>query len=113
MHISDIIQLKFPEADLVNKVILQDDGNGAYIAKWDDSLGNKPSHEDLNRWDIELTEIKEEKDSILILKEKNKEIYKKLEEIDLKSIRALRTGDTNRLESLEQEAIVLRAQLVK
>lgn len=47
------------------------------------------------------------------LKQANAEIYKKLDEIDTKSIRALRTGDTNRLESLEQEAVALREQLIK
>lgn len=47
------------------------------------------------------------------LKQENSDIYRKLDEIDMKSIRALRTGDTSRLESLEQEAIALRAQLIK
>lgn len=47
------------------------------------------------------------------LKQINSEVYKKLDEIDFKSIRALRTNDTERLQQLEQEAVALRAQIVK
>ena len=43
----------------------------------------------------------------------NEEIYKKLEDIDIKSIRALRTDDKDRLIQLEEEAKVLRAQIIK
>ena len=42
---------------------------------------------------------------------KNKEIYKQLEELDLKSIRALRSNDVSRLELLEAQAAELRKQL--
>lgn len=43
----------------------------------------------------------------------NSPIIEKLEEIDRKSIRALREGNSNRIASLEAEAIQLRAQLRK
>jgi hypothetical protein len=41
----------------------------------------------------------------------NKVILDQLTEIDLKSIRALRASDTERLQQLEAEAVLLRAQL--
>ena len=42
----------------------------------------------------------------------NKPIYDALEDIDLRSIRALRANDTQRLNELEQQAAALRAQLL-
>lgn len=59
MNIADIIKLKFPGVDLIGgQVIIQDDGNGPYIAKWDDSLGPKPDQAMLDRWAIELAPVK-------------------------------------------------------
>jgi hypothetical protein len=43
----------------------------------------------------------------------NAEILAKLEQIDRKSIRALREGDSQRIHALESEAAALRLQLVK
>ncbi len=43
----------------------------------------------------------------------NDDIYKKLEIIDKKSIRAFRENDTVRITSLENEAKTLRLQIVK
>lgn len=39
------------------------------------------------------------------------EIYILLEQLDLKSIRALREGDTVRIAALEDQAVALRAEL--
>lgn len=63
MNIADIIKLKFPEVSLVDQVIIQDDGEGAYISKWDDSLGPEPSKADLDAWAIELAPIKARQDA--------------------------------------------------
>lgn len=41
----------------------------------------------------------------------NKEILRKLQEIDSKSIRALREGNTVRIIMLEEEAVILRSKL--
>jgi hypothetical protein len=43
----------------------------------------------------------------------NKKILTELEELDRKSIRALREGNTARIEELEQQAVALRLQLKK
>lgn len=58
MNMSEILKLKFPEIDLVQQVRLQDDGNGPYIAKWDSSLGTKPTQADLDQWAIKLAPAK-------------------------------------------------------
>lgn len=51
-------------------------------------------------------------DLVLIEKEYRKStIFKDLENIDKKSIRALRTNDTSRLEDLEKQAEKLRQEL--
>jgi len=42
----------------------------------------------------------------------NQPIYDQLDQIDLKSIRALRANDAQRLNELEQQAAELRAQLL-
>lgn len=54
MNIADILLLKFPKIDLINQVVVRDDGNGAYIAKWDINLGAKPTKADLDKWAVEL-----------------------------------------------------------
>jgi hypothetical protein len=59
MNIADIIKLKFPEVDLAFQVNIQDDGQGPYIKKWDDSLGPKPDQAMLDAWEIEALPIKE------------------------------------------------------
>lgn len=45
------------------------------------------------------------------LRDQKRIIVSQLEEIDRKSIRALRAGETQRLTDLENQAIALRAQL--
>ena len=59
MNIAEIIQLKFPEAFFNENVILQDDGQGPYIKKWDKALGAKPDQATLEAWAIEVLPIKE------------------------------------------------------
>jgi hypothetical protein len=55
MELSNIIKCKFGEAVLTKmSVILQDDGQGAYIAKWDESLGDMPDQDTLNMWEQEV-----------------------------------------------------------
>lgn len=53
MLLSDILRLKFPNADFLKDIILQDDGNGVYIKEWnlDTPL---PTNEDLRNWALDL-----------------------------------------------------------
>ena len=107
MYIVDIVQLKFPGASLQKDVIIQDDGQGAYIKEW--NLGSpKPTDEDLAAWAIEVEPEYNARQARIA----NEPIYKQLEELDLKSIRALRTNDTERLAALEAQAQALRDQLL-
>jgi len=59
MNIAEIIQLKFPAADLIKDVQIYDDGKGPYIRVWDNSLGPKPTKAMLDAWAIEVAPIKE------------------------------------------------------
>lgn len=59
MNLADILILKFPGIDLIQQVKLQDDGNGPYIAKWDDTLGPKPTAEQLKVWEQEVVPLKQ------------------------------------------------------
>lgn len=54
MNISDILLLKFPNIDLISQVIIQDDGAGPYIKKWDEALGSKPDQDTLSLWESEV-----------------------------------------------------------
>jgi hypothetical protein len=59
MNIAEILRFKFDGIDLIDQVKLQDDGNGAYIKKWDNSLGPIPDQAMLDAWAIEVAPIKE------------------------------------------------------
>ena len=63
MNISDILLLKFPQINLTSQVVIQDDGHGAYISKWDNSLGSQPTQADLDQWALELAPIKATQDA--------------------------------------------------
>lgn len=65
MELSDILRLKFPEADFLNQIIIRDDGEGQYIFKWDESFGTKPTKSDLKEWTKELANAKANHDAIL------------------------------------------------
>lgn len=107
MQLNELFFIKYIEAIKQGRLCLQDDGEGVYIKYWDPSLGNIPTQKDIDNLANDVDVVKHNNEL------SNNGIYEKLYEIDLKSIRALRTGDTSRLESLEQEAIALREQLVK
>jgi hypothetical protein len=48
MNISDIITLLHPTADRRTDIVLQDDGQGIYIAHWDESkFGPQPTEQEL------------------------------------------------------------------
>jgi len=63
MNINEILKLKFSNADFRKDIILQDDGNGTYIKYWDESLGPKPTQEQLDQWAIELEPVKYTQDA--------------------------------------------------
>ena len=106
MNISEIIKLKYPNARSLIDFKVQDDGQGPYIKEWNIS-DKKPSDEDLANWGIDLAdEYQLAQNKIL-----NEPIYQQLEQLDLKSIRALRANDTQRLTELEAQAEILRGQL--
>lgn len=54
MNISEILKLKFPNINLLQDVILQDDGNGPYIKEWNIEGVSKPTKSVLDRWSEEL-----------------------------------------------------------
>ena len=54
MNISEILRLKFPQANPLSDYILQDDGQGPYICEWNISDVEKPTQEDLDVWAEEL-----------------------------------------------------------
>lgn len=61
MNISEILHLKFQDAfldQLDPKIILQDDGQGPYIKKWDDSFGPQPDQAQLDAWEVEVEPVK-------------------------------------------------------
>lgn len=63
MKLAEILQLKFPEADFFEDILIQDDGQGAYIKKWNDALGPKPDQATLAKWEAEVKPVKERLDA--------------------------------------------------
>lgn len=113
MSIFDTLILKYPGVEGITYHHTKEDGSAwsdPYEGLvWENKDIAKPTKKNLRDWAIEFEAAYQQKR----LKDLNKDVYEKLDEIDLKSIRALRTGDTERLQQLEAEAVELRSQLVK
>lgn len=108
MNLADILRLKFP-VEFINFIIqVGDKGSGPEIVMWPENYP-EPNEENLNIWKQEVLSLWEKEQFEAI----NADILKQLEEIDSKSIRALRTNDTAKLDELEQQAVILRQQLIK
>ena len=60
MNLADVLLFKFPGYIESGKIVVQDDGQGPYIKKWDDSLGSIPTAEDLAAWEVEVAPLKAE-----------------------------------------------------
>lgn len=63
MNLADLIKLKFPDKKVFVDYVIQDDGQGPYISKWDESLGPKPTQAQLDAWTIELAPVKQAQDA--------------------------------------------------
>lgn len=61
------IQKLFPNVDLFSSVIVQDDGFGPYIKKWDAALGSQPTLAELLAVDVRAT-AEEKTEAVLISK---------------------------------------------
>lgn len=109
MNISDLIKLKYPDADIDNDYLIQDDGTGAYIAHWGREEP-KPTQKDLDQWAVEFEEQYNQDKAKQEFVQKNQALLAKLDEIDKQSIRAIREANQERINELEAEAVAIRAQ---
>lgn len=107
MTLAELLLFKYPDIRFPQECVLQDDGEGQYIAQWNREEP-QPVDEDILTWTVQFDTAY----GFAQNKIANKPIYDQLEIIDLKSIRAMRTNDTGRLATLEAEAVALRAQLL-
>lgn len=113
MNLIDVLKIQFPNADFRSEIILQDDGNGAYIKQWNLQGISEPSQDQINQWinDPTMQQQHTFKQNAIA----NIPILDQLEEIDKQSIRALRepgTQSTIKLQNLTAQAVALRAQLL-
>lgn len=53
MKLNEVLNLKFKDELMNGAIVLQDDGNGVYIKKWDLEEA-MPNAEELNQWAVEL-----------------------------------------------------------
>lgn len=111
----DILKINFPNAifGLNGTIQLTSIGEGVdpVIQFWGISNCAQPTPEQITAWQTDPTTIAAytvQQNAIT-----NAPIIAQLKEIDNKSIRALRTNDTNRLTELETQAAQLRSQLAK
>lgn len=60
----DKLKYLYPNAiiDAFGPIILVDDGNGAYIAKWDNSLGEQPTQAQLDAVELPITKLQKKQE---------------------------------------------------
>jgi hypothetical protein len=112
MDLNDIVQLKFPRECSLGLIQTEENKDGElFIVKFEVSNHTFPTQEEIQAWESEYEDLLRAKSLADEFLRVNKITLDQLQEIDLKSIRALRANDTERLQELEAEAVVLRAQL--
>lgn len=80
MQINEILKLKFPQADFRKDIILQDDGEGIYIAEWNEALGPLPDAAQLALWEQEVGPLK----LLVDIQQQRKEAYLSIgEQLDM------------------------------
>ena len=99
MEIKNEMKKPYTENDKLNFIVKQNHILGYEIKETENSL---------QAWGKTENEILTEKKEIQI-----REIKEQLNEIDLKSIRPARAGETERLVELENQAVELRNQLAE
>lgn len=111
MNIYDVLKIKYPEADFRKGIIIFDDGQGPYIKEWNLPDLIQPSMQEIEDWKTDplVLEAFNKKANDLL----NAPIYAELDALDLKSIRAIRGGDSIYIASLEGQAQALRDKLIK
>lgn len=112
MRISEILMIKFPLVSFQRDIIIQDDGQGAYIKQWN-LPDPRPTDAQLAQWAIDLQPQFDLQQEDIRLVGLNKDVMKQLIDVDMKSIRALRENAVVQIQNLETQAIALRAKLVK
>lgn len=114
MNIMDIIQAKYPGIEGVSYWFSQYDGTPwahPYDGlKWNNTEIPKPTKAQIATWAKEQAVIDavEVEDRL----RRNAHIIRKLEKIDLASIRAIRTGDVAKMAEWEAKAQALRDMMV-
>lgn len=104
MSLRDKILAIYPELQstpeiFCDTIVLQDDGDGnAYIAQWLHPTLPAPTADQIV-------------DAVPMDFDRLAEIKRQLDEIDRRSIRAIRAGEADRLAALEVEAAALRTEL--
>ncbi len=112
MNIAELIQAKYPDAIANGQIELRDDsdGQGPYISKWQMGSIAKPTKAQITAM-LSDTDV-QAKYQLMQNKQANQAVYKQLQDLDLKTIRPLREGDTAMINTLKTQAIALRAQLL-
>lgn len=109
MTLAEILMLKFPDIDLLFQVNVTDSGSGPHITKWDTKYGPLPTSDLLTQWEKEVQPLYDQVQFIIV----NQETITKLQNLDAKTIRALRENDSVRLQQLNDEAAQLRTGLIR
>lgn len=65
--IAKALRAKFPKANFLKDIILQDDGDGPYIKEWNIPDAAKPSKATIKKWE---KEVKDEPEKYLTLEDK-------------------------------------------
>lgn len=110
----NIIQINYPTGIIgLNgniQLIDYNDGNGPFISEWNVPNVEQPTVDQLNAFQTDANTIQQY--TFQQNKITNAPIYAQLDQIDIKSVRALREADPTYLVTLTSQAVALRAQLL-
>jgi len=107
--LADVLWIKFQDELKNGQIKLQDDGDGPYIKKWE-AEAKQPTDKEIQ--DFMVDAVVQQQYVSNQNKALNTDLYNQLQDIDFKSIRALRINDTEKLAAFEQQAVEIRAQLL-
>lgn len=113
MDLNDLIQLLYHKECIQELISTQENEDGIlFISKWEVPGVPEPSIQELFDREPEAILLKNEKVTIEEFNKNNDYVLKQLRDLDFRTIRALREGNSDKISELEIQAQELRLQLI-
>lgn len=109
-----IVKIQYPDVTIGYncqvELVDHGDGTGVQIGVWNVPNVVQPTTQELEALSLDLNVIAEYQ--AMLNKVENQSIIAQLDSLDLKSIRAIRENDTAKIAQWDDQAAILRAQLL-